>query len=65
MASEQIDIKNIQALKETLKKFNRDLYISGWLTQAKEAENELNLEEESEAAEYYFDYVYEHGEHPR
>ena len=50
-----------------LTEFNRDLYINRWLIQAKEDENEnsLDLEEESETAKYYFEYIYEHGEHPR
>ena len=67
MASDRFDMKDIQAVKKSLTEFNRDLYINSWLIQAKEDENEnsLDLEEESETAKYYFDYIYEHGEHPR
>lgn len=67
MASDRFDMKDIQVVKNSLTEFNCDLYTNRWLIQAKEAENgnSLNEEEESEAAKYYFDYIYEHGEHPR
>ena len=67
MVSDRFDMKDIQAVKKSLTEFNRDLYINRWLIHAKEDENEnsLDLEEESEAAKYYFDYIYKHGEHPR
>ena len=65
MNSERFDLNDIQAVKKSLTEFNRDLYIKRWLFQAKEDENSFDAEEESETAKYYFDYIYEHGEHPR
>ncbi len=62
----QFNAKDIQTVKKTLMEYNRDLYINRWLENAKEDEDErnLNLEDEAESAKYYFDYIYEHGEHP-
>ena len=51
-------------IKDTLKEFNRDLYVDAWLEQAEESENKIDREAETESAKYYFDYIYEHGEHP-
>jgi len=66
MTEAGVDKKEVKAAEETLKKFNRDLYLKGWLKNAKEElESEFDLEEETEAGTYYFDYIYKHGEHPR
>ena len=56
---------DIQHIKDTLKEINRDLYVGIWLKHAKEDEGNINVEEETESARYYFDYIYEHGKHPR
>jgi len=59
--------KDVKAAEETLKKFNRDLYLKGWLKNAREdlGKNEVDLEEETEEGTDYFDYIYKHGDHPR
>ena len=64
MDSEHFKGEDIQNIKETLKEFNRDLYVANWLKQTKEDEGSLDSEGETESATYYFDYIYEHGEHP-
>jgi len=67
MAEAGADKKDARAIEKTLKKFNLDLYLKGWLKNAKEelGKSEFDMEEETEAGTYYFDYIYKHGEHPR
>jgi hypothetical protein len=62
-----VDKKDIKAVEKALQRFNLDLYLKGWLKNAKEelGKSEFELEEETEAGTYYFDYIYKHGEHPR
>jgi len=66
MLSSGITEKDVESLKNRLIEFTRELYKELWLEHAKENEdNEVfDLDSESESAEYYFDYIYEHGEHP-
>ena len=59
---EDTDIKNVE---EELIQLNVNLYIKRWLKDAKEAEGFLALESETEAAQYYFEYIFAHEEHPR
>ena len=59
---EDTDIKNVE---EELIQLNMNLYIKRWLKHAKEAEEFPDLESETEAAQYYFEYIFEHEEHPR
>ena len=67
MTEAGLNKKEAKAVEKTLQKFNRDLYLKGWLKNAKEelGKSEFDLEEETEAGTYYFDYIYKHGEHPR
>jgi ATP-dependent Lon protease len=67
MAEAALDKKEAKAAEKTLKKFNLDLYLNGWLKNAKEelGKSEFDVEEEREQGTYYFDYIYKHGEHPR
>jgi hypothetical protein len=62
-----LDKKEAKVAEKTLRKFNLDLYLEGWLKNAKEelGKSEFDLEEETEAGTYYFGYIYKHGEHPR
>jgi hypothetical protein len=62
-----VDKKDVKAAEKALQKFNLDLYLKGWLKNAKDelGKSEFDLEEEKEAGTYYFDYIYKHGEHPR
>ena len=58
---------NYTEVAEQLKAFNRSLYQNHWIEQVKEDQNPdgpLDLEKEYELAQYTFDYIYEHGEHP-
>jgi len=59
--------KEAESLNEKLIDFNRELYKDLWLKNAKRNEDpkDIELDGESESAAYYFDYIYEHGEHPR
>ena len=59
--------KDVKTAEETLKKFNRDLYLKGWLRNAREdlGESKVDLEEETEEGTYCFDYIYKRGKHPR
>ena len=59
--------REVKAVEKTLKKFNVDLYLKGWLKNAKEelGKSKFDMEEETGAGTYYFDYIYKHGEHPR
>jgi hypothetical protein len=67
MAETGVDKKDVKAVEKALQRFNLDLYLKGWLKNAKEelGKSEFDLEEETEAGTYYFDYIYKHGEHPR
>jgi hypothetical protein len=67
MAEAGVDKRDARAVEKTLKKFNLDFYLKGWLKNAKEelGKSEFDVEEETEAGTYYFDYIYKHGEHPR
>jgi hypothetical protein len=58
--------KDARDLKKILLEFNRDLYTKEWLKHAveDEGEDQVDLEEETKEARYYFDYIYKHGEHP-
>ena len=62
-----LDKKDIKAAEKKLRAFNRDLYVDGWVNNAREESGEKELDMAAETAEgsYYFDYVYKHGEHPR
>jgi len=51
----------ISTLEETLKNYSRQLYLEVWLSHNEEGEG---VDEATEASNYYFDYVYEHEEHP-
>ena len=57
-----VEEKQIEALMTNLKDFARDQYIMTWLSNGEEGED---VEVETENAIYYFDYIYEHEEHPR
>jgi hypothetical protein len=61
------DKKDVKAAEETLKKFNRDLYLEGWLKNAREklGKSEFDMEDETVNGTYYFDYIYKHRRHPR
>ena len=67
MAEAGVDKKDVKAVEKTLQKLNVDLYLKGWLKNAKEelGKSEFDVEEETEEGTYYFDYIYKHGEHPR
>ena len=67
MTEAGLDKKESAAVEKTLKKFNLDLYLKGWLKNAREelGKSEFDREEETEEGTYYFDYIYKHGEHPR
>ena len=64
MAAENFNKNEIQSIEKDLKEFNRAFYVNGWLKNTKEDEGDIDEEEETESARYYFDYIYEHGEHP-
>jgi hypothetical protein len=67
MLSLGVSDKEAESLNEKLTGFNRELYKDLWLKNAKKNEDpeDIDLDSESESAAYYFDYIYEHGEHPR
>jgi ATP-dependent Lon protease len=67
MTEAGLDRKEAKAVEKALQKFNRDLYLKGWLKNAKEelGKSEFGMEEETGAGTYYFDHIYKHGEHPR
>ncbi|MBL7174444.1 MAG: hypothetical protein ISS66_01345 [Desulfobacteraceae bacterium] len=67
MPASNVPEKEIESLKNRLIEFNRELYKDLWLKHAKEHENpeQLDLDGELDSAAYYFDYIYEYGEHPR
>jgi hypothetical protein len=66
MTEAGLDKKEVKAGEKTLQRFNLDLYLKGWFKNAKkELGNEFDVEEETEAGTYYFEYIYKHGEHPR
>ena len=51
----------ISTLEETLKNYALQLYLEVWLSHNEEGED---ADEDTEAGNYYFDYAYEHEEHP-
>ena len=57
-----IDDKQIESIMTILKDHAKDLYITLWLSNGEEGDD---IEVETENAIYYFDYIYEHEEHPR
>jgi hypothetical protein len=67
LAEAGVDKKDVKAAEETLKKFNLDLYLNGWLKNAREdlGESEFDLEDETEEGTCNFDFIYRHGKHPR
>jgi hypothetical protein len=67
MVEQKMDDKDRLAVRDDLLSFCRNMYTEGWLSNAVEdAEGRrVDMKGERKAAEYYFDYVYEHGEHPR
>jgi hypothetical protein len=67
MAEAGVDKKDVKAVEKTIQRFNLDLYLKGWLRNAKEelGKSEFDMEEETDAGTYYFEYIYKHGEHPR
>ena len=67
MLSSGVTEKNVESLKSRLIEFSRGLYKELWLEHAREDEDSenLDLDGESKSATFYFDYIYEHGEHPR
>jgi len=66
MTEAGLDRKEVKGAEKTFRGFNLDLYLKGWLKNAKEElENEFDTGEETAAGTYYFDYIYKHGEHPR
>ena len=67
MTEAEVGKKEVKAVEKTLQKFNLDLYLKGWLKNAREelGKSEFDVEEETEAGSYYFYYIYKHGEHPR
>lgn len=56
---------NGDELAEKLRTFNCQMYQNVWIKHAREDEEQFDLEKELQAAQYYFDYIYEHGKHPR
>jgi hypothetical protein len=67
MTEAEVGKKEVKAVEKTLQKFNLDLYLKGWLKNAREelGKSEFDVEEETETGSYYFYYIYKHGEHPR
>jgi hypothetical protein len=70
MKSSGMGEPNCNALTEKLKAFNRSMYQNIWIEHAKEDEEPedeepLDLGKECQLAEYTFDYIYKHGEHPK
>jgi len=58
---------NYTEVAEKLKAFNCSLYQNRWIEQLKEdqdPDDPFDLKKEYELAQYTFDYIYEHGEHP-
>lgn len=65
MKADGIDDTDIKNVREELIEFNKSLYVKRWLKQAKEDEDSPDLESETEAAQYYFEYIFKHEKHPR
>jgi hypothetical protein len=61
--------QNCNELIEKLKSFNCQMYQNLWMKHAKEdadANGEpLDIEKELKTARYTFDYIYQHGRHPK
>jgi len=66
MLSSGVADKEAKSLSRKLIEFNRELYKDLWTRDAKKDVDpkDIDLDGESESAAYYFDYIYEHGEHP-
>ena len=64
MSNANFNKKDIQDTEKGLKEFNCYLYVDEWLNNTKEDEEDMDLEGETESARYYFEYIYEYGEHP-
>ena len=65
MKADGFENRDIKSVEEELVQLNMRLYIERWLRQAKEDEEFPDSESETEAAQYYFEYILEHEEHPR
>jgi len=65
MRSSGMGKPNCKEMTEKLKDYNREMYQNIWIEHAKEDEEPFDLEREYQLAKYTFDYIYEHGEHPR
>lgn len=50
-------------IEEVLKSHARNLYVQVWLSFEEKPDDE-DPTAEADNAIYYFDYIYEHGEHP-
>ena len=68
MRSSGIEKRDCAEVAQKLKTFNRTLYQNIWIKHAKEDQEPddkpFDLEKEYELAQYTFDYIYEHSEHP-
>jgi hypothetical protein len=56
-----VNEKQVDVIMTALKDFARDQYIRAWLSNGEEEED---IKAATEDAIYYFDYIYEHEEHP-
>jgi len=70
MRSSGMGKPNCKEITEKLKDYNREIYQNIWIEHAKEDEEPedeepFDLEREYQLAKYTFDYIYEHGEHPK
>ena len=67
MAQQKMNDKDRLLVRNDLRRFCRNSYIEIWVKHAVEAAQgePVDQDDERESAEYYFDYIYEHGEHPR
>jgi hypothetical protein len=65
MRSSGMGKPNCKEITEKLKDHNREMYQNIWIEHAKEDEESFDLEREFQLAKYTFDYIYEHGDHPK
>ena len=65
MRSSRMGKKNCDEIAKKLKAYNSERYQNIWIEHAKEDEEPLDLEKESQLAKYTFDYIYKHRKHPR
>jgi len=56
-----VDDKQIEVIMTNLKDYAREQYIRVWLSNGEEGED---IGAATDDAIYYFDYIYEHEEHP-